>query len=294
VTEGVGIGSKPLKQGEVPTSRGQWSQLQLLVVEDNQVNQAVVLGILKNLGYRADVVADGHSALRILAQKDYDLVLMDCQLPDLDGYEATRRIRRPDSTVRNHDIPIIATTAHAFAGDREKCLDAGMNDYITKPLRREALEQAIEQWTGGTLAPVDRAPMPPPASSPNPGAVAFDQEDLVERLMGNEDLARRIARGFVDDMPNQLALLAQAVSNFDAPAVRMVAHSIKGAAANVGGLEMREVAWKLEQTGGAADLVAAAAALPELSASFERAKPIFEKFCRKEVWTATRKGLWHE
>ena len=125
--------------------------------------------------------------------------------------------------------------------------------------------------------------MPPPAPSLNPGAVAFDQGDFVERLMGNEDLARRIARGFVDDMPNQLALLAQAVSNFDAPAVRLVAHSIKGAAANVGGLEMREVAWKLEQTGGAADLAAAAAALPELSASVERAKPIFEKFCRDAV-----------
>jgi len=284
----LGYGPAPMRPGARPktsrTSREERARLQLLVVEDNRVNQDVVLGILENLGYRADIVADGHSALRALAEKSYDLVLMDCQLPDLDGYEATRRIRRSVSTVRNRDIPIIATTAHALAGDREKCLDAGMNGYISKPLRPEALEQEIERWTGLASAPLDHpAPMPPSARSPYHEVVVFDQEDFVERLMGNEELARRIAREFVDDMPHQIALLAQAVKNLDATEVRMVAHSIKGVAANVGGLEMREAAWKLEQTGGATDLIAAAAALPELTASFERLRPVFEEFCRDAV-----------
>src|ERR1035438_69942 len=166
--------------------------------------------------HRADVVADGRGALCALAEKDYDLVLMDCQLPEMDGYEATRRIRQPDTAVRNHDIPIIATTAHALAGDRERCMDAGMNGYVSKPLRHEALEQAIEHWTGGTLAPMAPAAAPEPTRSAP--AVAFDGEDFVERLMGNEDLARRLVRGFVDDMPQQIARLAQAVNSLDSHA----------------------------------------------------------------------------
>ena len=275
----LGYGPAPARPCATPrqsrTSRAQRAQLHLLLVEDNMINQLVALGILENLGYRADVVGDGLSALRALAQKDYDLVLMDCQLPEMDGYEATARIRLPETPVRNHRIPIIATTAHALAGDREKCLASGMDDYITKPLRPGALEQIIEEWTTGPRAPVDQAP---PAPTPSAATALFDREDFIERLMGNEDLARRIVHRFMDDMPSQIALLAEAVNNLDAQAVRLVAHSIKGSAANVGGLEMREIAWKLEQTGGVGDLIAAAVALPELSASFERVKPIMDKF----------------
>ena len=280
----LGYGPAPVRPDVKPkpsrTSREMRAQLHLLVVEDNTVNQEVALGILEKLGYRADVVADGRSALSALAEKDYDLVLMDCQLPEMDGYEATRRIRQPDTAVRNHDIPIIATTAHALAGDREKCLDAGMNGYVSKPLRHEALEQAIEHWTGGTLAPMAPAAAPEPTRSAP--AVAFDGEDFVERLMGNEDLARRLVRGFVDDMPQQIARLAQAVNSLDSQTVRLVAHSIKGAAANVGGREMQEIAWKLEQTGSAADLTASATALPELAASFVRAKQLMEHFVNED------------
>ncbi len=281
----LGYGPAPVRSGAQPkpsrTSKETRAQLRLLVVEDNKLNQDVALGILEKLGYRADVVADGRGALCALAEKDYDLVLMDCQMPGMDGYEASRRIRQPDTAVRNHDIPIIATTAHALAGDRKKCLDAGMNAYLPKPLRPVPLEQAIEQWTGGPLAPAPVAPLPEPTR--NDAAMAFDREDFVERLMGNEDLARRLVRGFVDDMPEQIARLAQAVSNLDAEAVRLVAHSIKGAAASVCGLEMQEIAHRLEQNGRAGDLAAASAALPELSASLDRARPIMQKFGRDDL-----------
>ena len=256
--------------------------MHLLVVEDHKVNQEVALGILEHLGYRADVAADGHSALRALAQKDYDMVLMDCQLPGMDGYEASRRIRQPDSAVRNHDVPIIATTAHAMAGDREKCLSAGMNGYISKPLKPTALEETIEEWTAGKPAVVNRAPVRPEGLTPSATTVAFDREDFVERMMLDEDMARKIVRRFMEDMPRQIASLAQAVTDLDTKAVRLVAHSIKGAAANVSGLEMREIAWKLEQAGGASDLTAATAALPELSASFERVRSTMERFCRQD------------
>ncbi len=304
--------SKPVKQGELGTclasilgygppltpqrasadpartSREQRQELRLLLVEDHKINQQVALGMLEKLGYRADVVADGRSALRILAENDYDLVLMDCQMPEMDGFEATRQIRRPDTRVRNHYIPIIATTAHAMAGDREKCLAAGMNDYVTKPLRPALLEQTIEHWTADIPARVDSSPVPPPVPGPAPNstpveiASAFDVLDFVERLMGNEDLAHRIVRGFVDDMPRQIALLAQAVNDSDASRLRLVAHSIKGVAGNVGGIEIEQIARNLEHTGLAGDLAAAAAELPKLAASFERVRPAMESFCNRD------------
>jgi two-component system, sensor histidine kinase and response regulator len=276
--------SKPVKQGELGTclasilgygpppararavsarsrtSREQRARLRLLVVEDNIVNQEVALGILENLGYTADLAADGYSALRALEENDYDLVLMDCQLPEMDGYEATERVRRPDSAVRNHAVPIIAATAHAMAGDREKCLAAGMDGYVSKPLRAEDLERAIEEFTCGVAA-ARSAPIP--LSVPSAISLAFDQEDFIERMMGNEVLAKRILRGFVNEIPRQIALLAEAVKNLDGAAVRLAAHSIKGAAANVGALEMRESAWKLEQTGASGDLTGAASTRPE-------------------------------
>ena len=290
----LGYGPAPTRPAPAPkpsrTTGDVRARLRLLVVEDNAVNQEVALGILENLGYRADVVADGRAALNALGQKDYDLVLMDCHLPGMDGYEASRLIRRPDTSVRNHDVAIIATTANAMAGDREKCLAAGMNGYIAKPLRPGELEQAIEDWTGGM-----RAPGPPPVPSPAaaapatpavppapPIAAAFDREDLLERVMGNQDLAYRIIRGFVEDMPGQIAALAQAVSEGDSKQVRLLAHSIKGAAASVGGTDMRQAAWKLEQEGSSGDLAAAIADLPELSASFERVRPVMERFCGED------------
>lgn len=272
--------ARPRPEKKPPrTDPEQRAKMRLLVVEDNRVNQEVALGILEILGYRADVVADGRAALSALSQKDYNLVLMDCQMPGMDGYEAARLIRQPSSAVRDHDIPIIAATAHAMAGDRERCLAAGMNGYVSKPLRSEELEQVIEQWTSRMLAdiqPADPQPVPFTVSG------TFDREDFVERLMGNLALAQRILRGFVEDMPGQIAVLAQAISDGDASQVQLIAHSIKGAAANVGGLELRKLAWKLEEQGRAGDLNSSAFDLPELSASFERVRPVMESFCLED------------
>ena len=106
----------------------------------------MALGILKKLGLRADAVANGAEAVKALETVPYDLVLMDVQMPEMDGFEATRQIRNPQSAVPNHRIPIIAMTAHAMQGDRERCLEAGMNDYVTKPVDPQALAEALDKW----------------------------------------------------------------------------------------------------------------------------------------------------
>jgi two-component system sensor histidine kinase/response regulator len=273
----------PVRQ-RPPTDHKSRAALRLLLVEDNPTNQEVALGVLEVLGYRADAVSDGREALSALARADYDLVLMDCQLPDLDGYEATRLIRLPATQVRNHAIPIVAMTAHAMTGDREKCLAAGMNDYLSKPIEPRALERAIERWTQGAA---DRAPEgaerhPPDLPAPAGSATGFDQDDLLERLSGNEQLARRVMDRFLSDMPRQLEALSQAILRADAEAASMAAHSIKGAAANVGVPAVREAARRIEQQAKAGDLDGAGATLPLLAASFENTRESLEKFCREE------------
>ncbi|MEO1367542.1 MAG: response regulator, partial [Acidobacteriota bacterium] len=116
----------------------------ILVAEDNPVNQLVILEQLADLGFQADAVGDGEEVLRTLAAEPYDLILMDCQMPGLDGYETTRRLRATRAT----QVPIVALTAHAMKGDRERCLEAGMDDYISKPFTEARLEKTLRRWLG--------------------------------------------------------------------------------------------------------------------------------------------------
>jgi CheY-like chemotaxis protein len=122
----------------------------ILLAEDNIVNQKVALHILKALGYTADVVADGQQAVDTLAKINYDLVLMDCMMPNMSGFEATRTIRAPGSAVLNHNVPIIAMTANAMKEDRDKCLESGMDDYVSKPVKKETLAAVLEKWLSRT------------------------------------------------------------------------------------------------------------------------------------------------
>ncbi len=125
----------------------------LLLVEDNVINQKVALGILKKMGYRADIASDGYQAIKTLETSCYDLIFMDCQMAHMDGYEATKIIRDAKSNVIDHNVPIIAMTANAMTGDRKKCLDAGMNDYMSKPIRPEVLSGVLKEWLAPKTTP---------------------------------------------------------------------------------------------------------------------------------------------
>jgi CheY-like chemotaxis protein len=130
---------------EIPASRSisESANANILIVEDNPTNQLVLKGILKKLGHHTNVAENGIQALEILANAEFDLILMDCQMPEMDGFEATRAIR---SGNRLKDIPIIAVTANVMEGDEQRCLDVGMNDYMKKPIKKELLIKKIDQW----------------------------------------------------------------------------------------------------------------------------------------------------
>lgn len=265
----------------------------ILVAEDNEVNQQVALSILRKLGLHADAVDNGAQAIAALTASRYDLVLMDVQMPELDGLEATRLIRQPQADVRDHAIPIVAMTAAAMPGDRERCLAAGMNDYTTKPVSPEGLIHVLNRWLpqepAAAVAPApedrgragERPTLPPEAAAtaaaptaPAPGAPPdelpiFDRAGVLERL-ADEELVELILDRFLETAPAQLASLRSLLDAGDAAGAERQAHSLKGAAANVGGQRLRRAAFAAEQAARARDLPEAAGQLDEMELEFAR------------------------
>jgi len=272
--------------------------VRVLLAEDNIVNQQVAVGILRKLGLSPDAVADGAEAVKALELMPYDLVLMDVQMPEMDGFEATRQIRNPQSAVRDHRVPIIAMTANAMQGDREKCLGAGMDDYVAKPVTPEALAEALDKWLpddsqhAGPEAAVaahhlavdrqhgqhtdERGTQPDRLQAADADTPIFDRDGLLERAMDDADIAREIVTVFLEDIPNQIRALGAAVDAGDAATAERQAHAIKGAAASVGGEALREVASAMEKAGKAGDLDAMAARMAELEAQLDRLRADME------------------
>jgi len=242
----------------------------ILLAEDNPVNQAVAIAMLSRLGYRADLVSNGVEAIQALAGADYDVVLMDCLMPEMDGYEATRSIRAGRTDARNSKIPIIAVTADAMAGDRDRCLQAGMSDYISKPVDLKKLAEALEKWLPAAPNPGD--PKPAGGSPPARTESVFIQQEMLTRLMGDKNLARKVIVGFLKDTPNQLLALKSRLVAGDAQGARLLAHSLKGAAATLSAEAMQAVCLELQDAAASRKLEHALALLPKIEEQFELLK----------------------
>ncbi|NUM34834.1 MAG: response regulator, partial [Candidatus Brocadiae bacterium] len=175
----------------------------ILVVEDNIANQQVAMGILKKLGLRADAVANGQEAIKSLEYIPYDLILMDIQMPVMDGYEATRQIRSHQSPVLNHNIPIIAMTAHAMQGDRQKCMDAGMDDYITKPVSPQILSKTLEYWLSKSNYQTKKRQeyQKTPETFSQSEKNIWNKESMLSRVMDDRELFKTIVKSFLQDIP---------------------------------------------------------------------------------------------
>jgi CheY-like chemotaxis protein len=192
-------------------------------------------------------------------------------MPEMDGLEATRAIRAMGSGVPDRDIPIIAMTAHAMPGDRQACLDSGMDDYIAKPVAPAVLSALLEKWLA--KPPGFNPPVAPNAAA---GSATFNAEALLERAMGDHELAEAVARSFLADTPGRIAVLRGHLEAGNAKDVELQAHTLKGAAATVGGESLAGWALALEQAGRAGDLASAGSTFANLCAELERLRQAME------------------
>jgi CheY-like chemotaxis protein/HPt (histidine-containing phosphotransfer) domain-containing protein len=212
----------------------------VLLVEDNEINQEVMVELLSQLGYLVEVAADGAQALDSLRLKSFSAILMDCQMPVMDGYAATREIR---NTLGNTQVPIIAVTAHAIVGEREKALSAGMDDYLTKPVTRVSVRNILEKWIRS--APPSH-PRISTASSDPKGAPARTVEDERPALDPSVVRSVKVMQLFLKHVPPQLTGIEEAVKLSDEQLVKERAHKLKGGSHAVGALRMALLCERLE------------------------------------------------
>jgi signal transduction histidine kinase/CheY-like chemotaxis protein len=238
----------------------------ILLVEDNVVNQRVASGLLTRRGHHVTIVDDGRKALTRLEQETFDLVLMDLQMPVMSGIDATVAIRQRERATGRH-VRIVAMTAHAMSSDRDRCLAAGMDGYLSKPIDPSTLFAAVEQEVDGALVETTSAR----------SAMSFDQDALRIRLGGDDELMTDIIRVFVEDLPVQLAAIASAVSVQNATALRAAAHTLKGAAGNLSITRLCEAASALERIGAESRMDAAEAAWQHVSVEASEALDVLRR-----------------
>jgi signal transduction histidine kinase/DNA-binding response OmpR family regulator/HPt (histidine-containing phosphotransfer) domain-containing protein len=246
----------------IPAARPAQSKgLHILLAEDNRTNQTVATRMLQKMGHSLIVAGNGNEALSLLTTHRFDLVLMDIQMPEMDGLTTTMRIRESERETRLH-LPIIAMTAHAMKGDRERCIEAGMDGYVSKPISSQELEEAIASalLMRGETKPVasseaDRESATPPTAL---SVIAWDMGKTLEQLGGDEKLLHEVVEIFLDDVPKHMASLRRAIAEGNAEAVEGAAHTLKGELGYLGISEVSRKARELEEFGRKSDLRLAA------------------------------------
>jgi signal transduction histidine kinase/DNA-binding response OmpR family regulator len=227
----------------------------ILIADDHHVNQQLVVMLVERLGHRADVVANGQEAIEALSRIPYDAILMDCHMPEIDGYEATRVIRKSEGQTRH--TPIIAMTANAIQGDREKCLKAGMDDYLSKPLRPEELarmlahwlRQAVERQVPGTPTLAHQSPPSPDVLVERAQPLQAINLSTLEQWeeIGGKEFVVKMVQKFMEDATDCVTAIEHAVDNQEAIQLTETAHGLKGICRNMGADILAQVAYELEQ-----------------------------------------------
>jgi len=225
-------------------------QFRILVAEDNAVNQAVIMRVLQKMGHVSVLAHNGKQALALATSEKFDVVFMDVQMPDMDGLAATAAIRETEKQTGLH-VPIIAMTAHAMKGDRERCLQAGMDGYVSKPLRFSDLEEVLANLDQPSLVVTRKLP----------SLSRKSKTQTLDRLGGDEKLLRELCQIYLKESPKLLEKLRRAVSQGDAEAVGQVAHNIKGELSYLGADNAMQAARQLEAMGNDRDLSQAAGVL---------------------------------
>jgi PAS domain S-box-containing protein len=239
----------------------------ILLVEDNPVNQRVAQKILERLGHTCDIANNGQEGLACLTKADFDLVLMDCQMPVMDGYEATRRIRLGEQGIRNPDIPVVALTANAMQGDRDLAIQSGMNDYLPKPFNVDAFEETITRWlrkSQSFVSAVEELPAIPPTH----GAV-FEVAPVLMRFGGDIEMALLMIEEGLKEVALQFHEFGQALNDEDMVVAGRTIHTLKGMADSVGGLALRELARTAESAVHEKNYAVARAAFEEMASCLD-------------------------
>ena len=257
-------GPAAASSGSLTAGVERFSPARVLLAEDNRVNRLFAGEILRAAGLECEVVENGRQALQAVEEGHFDLVLMDCQMPELDGFDATRRIRAMEQAGKlpGH-LPVIALTANAIKGDRDRCVEAGMDDYVSKPFEPRTLLQTMGRFLamqGGKAAAAEPLPASPAANVPAP----IDRDALLARCMGNLEFAGSLLADFEDDLRSRVDQIVGQAQAGDARAAAESAHALKGAAAIITAESVRELAARIEATGKAGDAREVAALADQL------------------------------
>jgi CheY-like chemotaxis protein len=252
--------------------------VQILLAEDYPSSQKAVMQHLQSAGCRVDLASDGREALAAARLKQYDLIFMDVQMPEMDGFEATAGIRAHETKISTPGnavhVPIIAMTAHAMKGYRELCLERGMDDYIAKPARKKDVIAMVETWTGnGTLCHLCHIPAMTQSSdvdSPPERAAPMDYDRALDEYDGNQDFLMELVSGFLKKANQQVETIRQSLANGNTETVMKEAHAMKGGAGLLTAVAVSGVALELETIGKSGNLSVGAEVLTRLEHELQR------------------------
>ena len=256
----------------------EYSKTRILIAEDNSINREVMLNQLQSLGYSADTVINGRAAVKAFNKQTYDIVLMDCQMPEMDGYKATAKIRRRENGASKRSV-IIAVTANVLEGEYEKCLAAGMDDYLAKPVKIEMLHQMLDRWVdaSGEQSETTAETSEFFPSEDEPEVIDLSVLATFREIQqpGTPDMINKLVKLFVDDTTKRIEVLRKVATEENIAAIKKQAHSIKGSSSFIGAVRITNLSAELEEK--ASNITQMRVLIAELEAEFKKVRQFFKK-----------------